>query len=250
MDNIIFEDPSKRVSRKNKVGSNVALPVARCDMAIEQAPQPIDPYFSHDTNFNVYIHGKEPVSLFDMFSLSGDEELGNEDLTNESPQALSQGNINGQREWSVSVSREPAEEVIPIDPAILGKESVSEKNADENVALDCSGSSYPTSPKSLALHRHAQIVEDSAPVSDANSDTRRLPSKRRLAMKLIATPPANDAESRKGKSWEPDEIKLLVQLKEAGSPWSVIAKRFQERFPGRSKGSIQVYWSTKLQYLH
>jgi hypothetical protein len=106
MDNIIFEDPSKRVSRKNKVGSNVALPVARCGMAIEQAPVPIDPYFSHGTNFDIHIHGKEPVSLYDMFSLSGDEELGNEDLINEAPQALSQGNINGQQERSVSVSRE------------------------------------------------------------------------------------------------------------------------------------------------
>lgn len=76
---------------------------------------------------------------------------------------------------------EPAEEVIPIDPAILGKESVSMENADKNVALDCSSSLYPTSLKSLALHGHAQIIEDSAPVSDANLDRRRLPSKRRLS---------------------------------------------------------------------
>jgi hypothetical protein len=106
MDNIIFEEPSKRVSRKNKVGSTVALPVARRGMAIEQAPEPIHPYFSHNTNFDVQIHGKEPVSLYDMFSLSGDEELGNEDLINGSPQALSQGSIYGQKEWSVSVFRE------------------------------------------------------------------------------------------------------------------------------------------------
>lgn len=94
MDNIIFEHPSKRVSHKNKVGSNVVLSVARYDMAIEQAPQPINPYFSHDTNFNVHIYSKELVSLFDIFLLSGDEELGNKDLTNGSPQTLSQGNIN------------------------------------------------------------------------------------------------------------------------------------------------------------
>lgn len=36
---------------------------------------------------------------------------------------------------------EPAEDVIPIDPAILEKENVSEENVNENVALDCSGSS-------------------------------------------------------------------------------------------------------------
>ncbi|EED13543.1 hypothetical protein TSTA_097990 [Talaromyces stipitatus ATCC 10500] len=42
-----------------------------------------------------------------------------------------------------------------------------------------------------------------------------------------------------GKGWEPDEINFLVQLKEAGLPWSVIANRFREQFPGRSIGSIQ-----------
>lgn len=97
MDNIIFEDPSKHMSRKNKVGSNIALSIARCGMAIKQAPVPIDPYFSHGTNFDIYIHSKEPVSLYDMFSLSGDEELGSEDLINGSPQALSQGTLTASR---------------------------------------------------------------------------------------------------------------------------------------------------------
>lgn len=95
MDNIIFEDLSKHVSYKNKVGSNVALPVARCDMMIKQVVELIDPYFSHSTNYDVYIHGKEAVSLYDMFSLSGDEALGNKDLINRSLQVLLQGNING-----------------------------------------------------------------------------------------------------------------------------------------------------------
>ncbi|KAF3391825.1 hypothetical protein DPV78_010818 [Talaromyces pinophilus] len=333
MDNIIFEDPSKRVSRKNRVGSNFALPVARCDMAIEQAPEPIDSYFIRDTNFDVHIHSKEPVSLYDMFSLSGDEELGNEDLINGSPQALSQGNINGQQEWSVSVSREPAEDVIPIDPAILGKENVSEENVDENVVPDFSGSLHPTSPTSIAPHGHAHIVEDPGAVSKANLETQRLPSKRRQSDKTNCRRPhkrcrsdsltAKDhqctlyscfsaaplherlgflswllktglseslsaasvelpstrvktadpcieltrsqhrrpraarnhtcptsTESRKGKPWEPDEVKLLVQLRKDGLSWSAIARRFEERFPGRSKGSIQVYWSDNLKYLH
>jgi hypothetical protein len=57
-------------------------------------------------------------------------------------------------------------------------------------------------------------------------------------------------ESRKGKAWEPDEIKFLVQLKKDGLPWSVIARRFEEHFPGRSQGTIQVYWSKNLKYLH
>lgn len=103
MDNIIFEDPSKR---KKQTGSNVALPVVRYDMAIEQAPEPIDPYFRHDTNFDVHIHGKEPVSLYDMFSLSSDEELGNEDPIHRPLEVSSHGNITGPQEWSGSVSCE------------------------------------------------------------------------------------------------------------------------------------------------
>jgi hypothetical protein len=50
-------------------------------------------------------------------------------------------------------------------------------------------------------------------------------------------------ESRKGKPWEPDEINLLVKLKEGGLPWSMIAERFGEQFLGRSQGTMQVYWS-------
>lgn len=65
----------------------------------------------------------------------------------------------------------------------------------ENVAHDCSGSSCPTSPISLALHGHAQIVEDPAPVSDANSDTRLLPSKRRLSDMTKAEPPRKRCRS-------------------------------------------------------
>jgi hypothetical protein len=228
---------------------------------------------------------------------------------------------------------EPAEDVIPIDPAILGKENMNEENVDQNVALDCSSSSYPTSPKSPALHGQAQIIEDSAPVSDANSDTQQLPSKRRLsdetncdtsrkrcrsdsltakdhqctlyscfsaaplherldflawllkaglseslsaasveldltrvqtadqcmepARSQLRRPRAarsrdcpTPTESRKGKAWEPDEIKLLVQLRTDGLPWSVIARRFEEHFPGRTQGTIQVYWSKNMKYLH
>lgn len=45
-----------------------------------------------------------------------------------------------------------AEDVIPIDPAIL-EDNVREQNGDENIALGSPGSFYPTSLISLALHR-------------------------------------------------------------------------------------------------
>ncbi|KAI7976507.1 hypothetical protein EIK77_005431 [Talaromyces pinophilus] len=104
MDNIIFEDPSQ--PRKKKASSHISVPVARCDMAIEQAPGPINPYFSYDTNFDLHAQDKEPVSLHEIFSLSSDEEMGNEDLTVRSPQALSPGNMNGEQEWAISGSCE------------------------------------------------------------------------------------------------------------------------------------------------
>ncbi|KUM61395.1 hypothetical protein ACN42_g5710 [Penicillium freii] len=53
--------------------------------------------------------------------------------------------------------------------------------------------------------------------------------------------------SRKGLPFLPEEDLLLVQLrKEDALPWSEVIKRFSRKFPGRSKGSIQVYWSTTL----
>jgi hypothetical protein len=66
---------------------------------------------------------------------------------------------------------EPAEDVIPIDPAILGKEGVSEENVDENVAPDFSGSLHPTSLTPVAQHGHAHIVDDPTAVSNTNSET-------------------------------------------------------------------------------
>jgi hypothetical protein len=93
MDNIIFEDPSQ--PREKKASPHVSVPVARCDTAIEQAPEPIDPYFSHDTYFDLH-------AQYEIFSLSGDKEMGNEDLIVRSPQVLSPENMNGEQEWAVS----------------------------------------------------------------------------------------------------------------------------------------------------
>lgn len=54
--------------------------------------------------------------------------------------------------------------------------------------------------------------------------------------------------SRKGLPWLAEENRLLVQLREEESlAWSEVFKRFDQRFPGRSQGSIQVYWSTTLK---
>ncbi|KAJ5166057.1 hypothetical protein N7492_006353 [Penicillium capsulatum] len=54
--------------------------------------------------------------------------------------------------------------------------------------------------------------------------------------------------SRKGLPWLAEENRLLVQLrKEESLAWSEVFKRFDQRFPGRSQGSIQVYWSTTLK---
>ncbi|KAJ5982720.1 hypothetical protein N7451_012820 [Penicillium sp. IBT 35674x] len=51
--------------------------------------------------------------------------------------------------------------------------------------------------------------------------------------------------SRKGLPWSMEEDHLLAQLRdEHNLPWSEVTKRFSQKFPGRSSGSIQVYWST------
>jgi hypothetical protein len=53
---------------------------------------------------------------------------------------------------------------------------------------------------------------------------------------------------RKRLDYSAEEDRLLVQLREEESlPWSEVSKRFDQRFPGRSQGSIQVHWSTKLK---
>lgn len=225
-----------------------------------------------------------------------------------------------------------AEDVIPIDPAILEEVNVREKNGDENLALGSPGS-YPTSPTSLAPHGQARIVRPPTPVSDTNPESQRLPSKRRrsnethygnprkqfrsdslsakdqqctlhscfsaaplherldflawlfktglsesLSAASVELPSARvktidpcleptqskhcrpraarntarptSTESRKGKAWEHDEEMLLVQLKKDRLPWSMIARRFEERFPGRTQGTIQVKWSKDFKHLH
>lgn len=58
---------------------------------------------------------------------------------------------------------------------------------------------------------------------------------------------ADDSPSRKGLKWSREEIHLLVNLREEQNlTWSEVARLFAQKFPGRSKGSLQVYWSTTL----
>jgi hypothetical protein len=55
-------------------------------------------------------------------------------------------------------------------------------------------------------------------------------------------------KSRKGMPWLPEEESLLLELRNTrGLPWSDVTNLFSLQYPGRSQGSIQVYWSTKLK---
>lgn len=54
--------------------------------------------------------------------------------------------------------------------------------------------------------------------------------------------------SRKGIPWLPEEESLLLELRNTRRlPWSDVTRLFSDQYPGRSQGSIQVYWSTKLK---
>ncbi|CDM29877.1 hypothetical protein DTO013E5_9494 [Penicillium roqueforti] len=53
---------------------------------------------------------------------------------------------------------------------------------------------------------------------------------------------------RKGLLWSEEEVSLLVKLREGQNlAWSEVTRQFAQKFAGRSKGSIQVYWSTTLK---
>jgi hypothetical protein len=54
--------------------------------------------------------------------------------------------------------------------------------------------------------------------------------------------------SRKGMPWSSEEKDLLLRLrKDEKRPWSDVIGLFSDQFPGRSPGSIQVFWSTTLK---
>jgi len=63
--------------------------------------------------------------------------------------------------------------------------------------------------------------------------------------RLNSIPESVDTQnsSRKGKPWALEEGRLLVKLREEQNlAWLEVLRHFTQRFPGRSKGSIQVYW--------
>ncbi|KAL4914954.1 hypothetical protein BDW62DRAFT_133601 [Aspergillus aurantiobrunneus] len=52
---------------------------------------------------------------------------------------------------------------------------------------------------------------------------------------------------RKSKKWSSEEANLLLELRGDGKrTWTEVTRLFSERYPGRSPGAIQVYWSTTL----
>ncbi|KAI3092205.1 hypothetical protein CBS147333_10244 [Penicillium roqueforti] len=59
---------------------------------------------------------------------------------------------------------------------------------------------------------------------------------------------AQHTSSRKGLPWSVEEDRLLIKLRDKHNlAWSEVVKQFSREFPGRSEGSIQVYWSTTLK---
>ncbi|KAL4923024.1 SANT/Myb-like DNA-binding domain-containing protein [Aspergillus undulatus] len=53
--------------------------------------------------------------------------------------------------------------------------------------------------------------------------------------------------SRRGMPWSTEEEGLLLKLrKDEERPWAEITRLFSEKYPGRTQGAIQVYWSTTL----
>lgn len=54
--------------------------------------------------------------------------------------------------------------------------------------------------------------------------------------------------SRKGMPYSPEERDLLLKLRrDEKRPWSEVIRLFSDQFPGRSRGAIQVFWSTTLK---
>ncbi|RAK98719.1 SANT/Myb-like DNA-binding domain-containing protein [Aspergillus ibericus CBS 121593] len=54
--------------------------------------------------------------------------------------------------------------------------------------------------------------------------------------------------SRKGKPWSSEEANLLLRLRrDEKRPWSDVTRIFSDQFPGRSQGSIRVFWSSTLK---
>ncbi|KAJ5288019.1 hypothetical protein N7478_003705 [Penicillium angulare] len=94
----------------------------------------------------------------------------------------------------------------------------------------------PSDPKSASVSKSIEREEVTASLADQSS----------VGDENVYGKPT--CSSRKGLRWSLEEKRLLVQLREEESlPWSEVVARFLQRFPGRSEGSIQVYWSTTMK---
>lgn len=99
----------------------------------------------------------------------------------------------------------------------------------------CTKCAPHTSSKACAVEKgNVQLAHRQTQNPRANTKTRNNHSTRHK-------------DSRKRMSWSPEEDELLVKLKrDQRLPWSDVTRLFSEQYPGRTQGSIQVYWSTNL----
>ncbi|BDD59387.1 hypothetical protein MAP00_004597 [Monascus purpureus] len=80
-------------------------------------------------------------------------------------------------------------------------------------------------------------------LTTGNGDAR---SPRRLTQPSDGSEPHRSF--RKGMPWSLEETELLLRLRrDEQRPWSEVTMLFSDQFPGRSPGSIQIYWSTTLK---
>ncbi|KAJ5317417.1 hypothetical protein N7508_001925, partial [Penicillium antarcticum] len=69
-----------------------------------------------------------------------------------------------------------------------------------------------------------------------------------IRAQFSALPVEDRLEFLKGLLFSVEEIALLVKLREKQNlTWPEVTRQFAQKFAGRSKGSIQVYWSTTLK---
>ncbi|KAJ6103631.1 hypothetical protein N7486_003853 [Penicillium sp. IBT 16267x] len=87
-----------------------------------------------------------------------------------------------------------------------------------------------------------------APTPSLDRAQSKGPRHRQAQHPVTTTSETGRLSFRRRRLWGPEEIELLVQLRKVEKrSWSDVVKRFTEQFPGRTAGSIQVYWSTNLK---
>ncbi|RHZ50302.1 uncharacterized protein CDV56_103720 [Aspergillus thermomutatus] len=95
------------------------------------------------------------------------------------------------------------------------------------------------------------LFEGALPRCVSESDPKEPDRVARPALRLLDQP-ADSTElygtSRKGMPWSSEEANLLLRLRrDEKRTWSDVTRIFSEQFPGRSQGSIQVFWSSALK---